>query len=122
MTCVGISRIFDENYLNNKSIVKVAMSQNRIIYASRLPIGMHQFENKSLYFKHTGLYSFLRKDLLTFGSYEKGPLELFENVEILRLIERGIEVNAYELPNFGRSVDTLEDYSFVNRFGKFSDN
>jgi CMP-2-keto-3-deoxyoctulosonic acid synthetase len=54
-----------------------------------------------------------------FGKFAKGPLETAENVEILRLIENGIRVNAIEIPNFGRAVDSLADYEFVNKYGDF---
>jgi len=119
-TCIAVSRIFDDKVLQSRSVVKVATSENRLIYASRLPIGMNQGESSTTYFKHTGLYGFTRNDLLQFGSFNRGPLELFENVEILRLLERGIPVEVYEVANFGRAVDSLEDYIFVNKYGRFS--
>ena len=73
------------------------------------------------YFKHTGLYSFPRSDIIKFGESDRGPLEQAENVEILRLIERGVSVKAVEIPNYGRAVDTIKDLEFVNKYGKFGD-
>jgi CMP-2-keto-3-deoxyoctulosonic acid synthetase len=69
--------------------------------------------------KHTGLYGFNRNDLAKFGQFSKGPLETAENVEILRMIENRIAIRAIEVPNFGRAVDSLEDYEFVNKYGDF---
>ena len=90
-TCIGISRIFDDSILNSDSVVKVATANSRLIYASRHAIGM-KFENEtSIHFKHTGIYGFTAKDLSLFGSSKRGPLETFENVEILRLIEEMLQ-------------------------------
>jgi 3-deoxy-manno-octulosonate cytidylyltransferase (CMP-KDO synthetase) len=118
-SCIGYAKIYDSNYIESRSVVKVAVSGSRLIYASRskLPISSDQAELSFL--KHTGLYGFNRSDLEMFGKFAKGPLETAENVEILRLIENGIPVNAIEIPNFGRAVDSLADYEFVNKYGDF---
>ena len=120
-TCVGISQIFDEASVKSQSVVKVAFSNDTLVYASREPIGGVGKEVERTYFKHTGLYSFTRADIIKFGDSERGTLELAENVEILRLIERGISVQAVEVPNYGRAVDTIKDFEFVNKYGQFED-
>jgi len=118
-TCVGISQIFDEKLISNKSVVKVAFSDREMIYASREPIGVTNDLGDRVYFKHTGLYSFTRNDIMKFGSFIRGSLETAENVEILRLVERGIKVKVLEIPNYGRAVDTIDDFTFVNKYGQF---
>jgi 3-deoxy-manno-octulosonate cytidylyltransferase (CMP-KDO synthetase) len=118
-TCIGVSRIFDDKSARSSSVVKTAFSRSRLIYASREPIPVGSEDGRAIYYKHTGIYAFTRSDLLIFGNYKRGPLEISENVEILRLIENGIEVCAIEIPNYGRAVDTLEDLDFVNKYGKF---
>ena len=120
-TCVGISQIFDETYVKSQSVVKVAVSNDTLIYASREAIGGVGRNAERTFFKHTGLYSFTRADIIKFGESEQGTLEQAENVEILRLIERGISVKAVEIPNYGRAVDTIKDLEFVNKYGKFGD-
>ena len=120
-TCVGISQIFDDTSVKSPSVVKVAFSNEALIYASREPIGGTGKELERTYFKHTGLYSFTRADIIKFGESERGTLELAENVEILRLVERGIQVKAVEVPNYGRAVDTIGDFEFVNKYGQFED-
>ena len=120
-TCVGISQIFDETSVKSQSVVKVAFSNDTLVYASREPIWGVGKEVERTYFKHTGLYSFTRADIIKFGESERGTLELAENVEILRLIERGISVKAVEVPNYGRAVDTIKDFEFVNKYGQFED-
>jgi len=120
-TCVGVSQIFDDTSVKSPSVVKVAFSNEALIYASREPIGGTGKELERTYFKHTGLYSFTRADIIKFGESERGTLELAENVEILRLIERGISVKAVEVPNYGRAVDTIKDFEFVNKYSQFED-
>ncbi len=120
-TCVGVSQIFDETYVKSQSVVKVAVSNDTLVYASRESIGGVNREAKRTYFKHTGLYSFTRADIIKFGESKRGTLEQAENIEILRLIERGISVKAVEVPNYGRAVDSIKDFEFVNKYGKFQD-
>jgi 3-deoxy-manno-octulosonate cytidylyltransferase (CMP-KDO synthetase) len=120
-TCVGISQIFDETSVKSQSVVKVAVSDDTLVYASREPIGGVGKELERTYFKHTGLYSFTRADIMKFGESGRGTLELAENIEILRLIERGISVKAIEVSNYGRAVDTIMDFEFVNKYGQFED-
>lgn len=120
-TCVGISQIFDETYVLSQSIVKVAVSDDTLVYASREAIGGVGKLSERTYFKHTGLYAFTRSDILKFGEYKQGTLELAENVEILRLVERGIQVKVIEVPNYGRAVDSMKDFEFVIKYGQFED-
>jgi len=120
-TCVGISQIFDETYVEGQSVVKVAFSQDSLVYASREAIGGVSKESERTYFKHTGLYAFTRDDIFKFGESDRGTLELAENVEILRLLERGIPVKVGEVPNYGRAVDTGKDFEFVIKYSQFED-
>lgn len=118
-SCVGYSRIYDNKYIESNSVVKVAVSNSKLIYASRSKLPVCNDDNEIGFLKHTGLYGFNREDLENFGSFTKGPLETAENVEILRMIENRIPIRAIEVPNFGRAVDSLEDYEFVNKYGEF---
>lgn len=118
-TSVGICQIFDEASVTSRSVVKVAFSNDTLVYASREPIAGVGHEFERAYYKHTGLYSFTRTDIIKFGESQRGTLELAENVEILRLIERGIPVKAIEIPNYGRAVDTIKDFEFVCKYGQF---
>ncbi len=118
-SCIGYAKIYDSSYIESKSVVKVAVSGSRLIYASRSKLPISNEKAELGFLKHTGLYGFNRADLEMFGNFEKGPLETAESVEILRLIENGITVRAIEIPNFGRAVDSLADYEFVNKYGDF---
>ena len=118
-SCIGYAKIYDSNYIESSSVVKVAVSRSRLVYASRSKLPISNEKAELGFLKHTGLYGFNRTDLEMFGNFEKGPLETAESVEILRLIENGITVRAIEIPNFGRAVDSLADYEFVNKYGDF---
>jgi len=118
-TTIGISRIFDEKLVFEKSVVKVAISENSLIYASRNPLPVASDKGDLTYFKHTGIYGFSREDLDFFGITQAGSLEIAENIEILRLIENQRKVSVVEIPNYGRAVDTIADFEFVNKYGSF---
>ncbi len=118
-SCIGYSKIYDSSYIESSSVVKVAISGSRLIYASRSKLPVSNEKEELGFLKHTGLYGFNRPDLEMFGKFGKGPLETAESVEILRLIENRVPVRAIEIPNFGRAVDSLADYEFVNRYGDF---
>lgn len=119
-TMIGISRIFDERLISERSVVKVAISNNTLIYASRSPLPVHGQKNDTIYFKHTGIYGYSREDLEFFGTTQAGTLEMAENIEILRLVEHRRKVSVIEIPNYGRAVDTVSDFEFVNKYGSFA--
>lgn len=111
---VGISGIASQSEAEDTSVVKVAISGSRIIYASRLPLPSSA-DFSSRYFKHTGLYSFSRSNLEAFSNLKTGNLEKSENIEVLRFLENRYKVNSVVVPNYGRSVDTPDDLVFVNK-------
>ena len=110
---VGVSVITSQSEAEDKSVVKVAISRSRIIYASRVPLPSSVVFS-SRYFKHTGLYSFSRSNLEAFSNLKIGNLEKSENIEVLRFLENRHNVNSVVVPNYGRSVDTPDDLAFVN--------
>jgi 3-deoxy-manno-octulosonate cytidylyltransferase (CMP-KDO synthetase) len=106
---VGIAKIKTEEEFNQSSIVKVAVSNGKMIYASRSAIPFGSFQVNFPSFKHTGLYKFSRESLESFASLEQGPLETIEKIEILRFIENRIPVNIVEVKNYLFTIDTLQD-------------
>jgi 3-deoxy-manno-octulosonate cytidylyltransferase (CMP-KDO synthetase) len=116
-SCIGIAPITKNEDIFNTNVVKVAVSDDKLIYASRSPIATSIQNERVTYFKHTGLYSFSKQDLLLFGNSKPKALERLEKIEILRLIEIGLSVSTVEIPNYGRSVDTLQDLNHINSLG-----
>lgn len=117
---VGISKLVDPALVQSDSVVKIANSNGRIVYASRSALANSSTNGEINYYKHTGLYSYLHEDILTFGASTRGSLESAENIEILRLIECGVKVQSVEIENYGRAVDTERDLQFVETYGNFS--
>ncbi len=118
-TVIGVSQILEPKTVSSESVVKVAISSGYVIYASRSPLPNKLNSSEFNFFKHTGLYSYSRDDILAFNKYSPGNLETAENIEILRLLERGIPIRSVLVENYGRSVDTEVDLDFVKVHGKF---
>lgn len=120
-TVIGFTEIFDQRLIESESVVKLVSHDSRVVFCSRWPIASKGNDGKPLYKKHVGLYSYAKQDLIDFLNLGQSPLEAQENVEILRLIENGIKVFTIEVPLFGRSVDTFDDYQFVLKYGRFDE-
>jgi len=111
-TTIGVMKIEDENEIISPTVVKVAISGNKLIYASRSPIPFNRDGGHQTYFKHTGLYAFKKAGLREFEQ-GIGELEEVEKVEILRLLENRVIVRTVEVPKYGSAVDTPEDLERV---------
>jgi len=59
--------------------------------------------------KHIGIYAYRRADLLDMASAPRSPLEVQENLEQLRILQRGGKIRIIEWNYHGIGVDTLED-------------
>lgn len=110
---IGVIPVDDSKDIFDLNVVKVALSREKLIYASRSPIPFMKKPENQNYFRHAGIYSFKKSDLEIFGSIKPGPLEELENIEILRLLELNVPVNFVKLKNFGPSVDTQSDLDRV---------
>src|SRR5258706_8699137 len=111
-----IRKIENPQEAKNPSIVKVVVDSGQFaIYFSRSPIPHFRDGTDGLpparpaYFKHVGLYAFRREFLLEFASWPTSKLEEIEQLEQLRMIDRGIRIKT-RLTNFESiPVDTAED-------------
>lgn len=116
--------IRDEAIYRDPSCVKVvASSRGRALYFSRSPIPFHRdaapdFSDPAApaALLHLGIYAYRRDFLLRVGDLPRSPLESFEKLEQLRVLEAGlpIAIGVVEEPSIG--IDTPEDYRrFVER-------
>ena len=109
--------VLDEADFNNPAIPKVVTRlDNCLLYSSRIGIPT----TKSLSFiranKQVCIYSFPKQALIDFMSTGgKTPLEELEDIEILRFLELGHEVQMIEVSNTSLAVDVLEDVKKVER-------
>jgi 3-deoxy-manno-octulosonate cytidylyltransferase (CMP-KDO synthetase) len=63
--------------------------------------------------KHTGLYAYRRAFLLEYAGWPRSPLEIAEELEQLRALERGVTIRVFETDEPSIGVDTMEDLERV---------
>lgn len=101
----------------NYTIPKVITNKNNIgIYltrsASPYPKGSINFK----YYKQVCVYGFTPSALEFFCNTERGKIEEIEDIEILRFIENGIQVQFVEVTSNTIAVDTVNDLKKVNDY------
>jgi 3-deoxy-manno-octulosonate cytidylyltransferase (CMP-KDO synthetase) len=126
-TCEPIESAED---LMKPSVVKVVMDRDGFaLYFSRHPMPFPRaavLEHGSieaalraqpalltLYHKHTGLYVYRRRFLLTYTKLASTPLEQMEALEQLRALEHGYKIKVVPVAHRSIGVDTPEDLELV---------
>ncbi|MDP2363331.1 MAG: 3-deoxy-manno-octulosonate cytidylyltransferase [Ignavibacteria bacterium] len=103
--------------LKSPSVVKVVFDyKNFALYFSRSPIPYvrdaedeKDMIEKADFYKHVGLYVYRKEYLLKFTQLEPTDLEMWENLEQLRMLENGFNIKIVETEYDSFSVDTPED-------------
>jgi len=106
--CKEITEIVD---INNPNIVKVVRDKSdNALYFSRYPIPFNRDERSGVkYFKHIGIYGYIKDFLKEYVQMEKTSLEMAENLEQLRVLESGYKIKVKETTYDSIGVDTPED-------------
>jgi 3-deoxy-manno-octulosonate cytidylyltransferase (CMP-KDO synthetase) len=95
------------------NVVKVVTDPaGRALYFSRARIPFQRDASPGhtvACFKHLGLYVYDRAFLLRFPALPRGPLELAENLEQLRVLENGYVIQVVETRHDSVGVDTEQD-------------
>jgi 3-deoxy-manno-octulosonate cytidylyltransferase (CMP-KDO synthetase) len=100
----------------NPNVVKVVTDKSgRALYFSRSPLPFRRAETAVPYYKHLGIYGYRRKFLLSFASWPQTPLEKTEQLEQLRIIERGFAINVIVSRYDSFGVDVPEDVVKIER-------
>ena len=116
--------------LLDPNVAKVVADRNGYaLYFSRSPIPYRRHEGEmsrefeagfassptglSGYWKHVGVYAFSRDFLQEFGKLERGPLESFEGLEQLRVLESGYRIRLVPSAGVSISVETPVDLERV---------
>lgn len=108
-----------EDYLDRNVVKVVTNNQGDALYFSRGPIPgtpinqEHTFDEKSLVYRHIGIYAFRKEQLLTFTSWERTPYEITEGLEQLRFLEHGIPIHVVETDTPLIGVDVPDDLERV---------
>jgi 3-deoxy-manno-octulosonate cytidylyltransferase (CMP-KDO synthetase) len=116
----GYTRIEKKVQIYSNSIPKVVFSQNnKLIYASRSAVPGNKSGITKKAWRQVCAYAYPKKELIKFSSLEhKTPLENEEDIEILRFLEIGIEVNVVKMSNQSISIDTQDDIKAFESFMK----
>ncbi len=102
----------NEVELTNRNVPKVVVAvDGRLLYASRaaIPISKVGKVFLSKVYKQVCIYAFPKEALRRFALHQKTPLEVIEDIEILRFLELGITVHMTEVSASSIAVDTPED-------------
>ena len=99
----------NESEFENRDNAKVVVDENNnAIYFSRSLIPYPKKE-KSVVFKHIGIYAYRKPFLLKFIKMERLPLERAESLEQLRVLEHGYKIKMVETEYDSHGVDTQDD-------------
>ena len=111
----GYAEITDEGEYRSLSIPKAVMREDdRLLYMSRAAIPGNKAGKFRKSWKQICIYGFSRKSLSDFSNRaKKTELEEQEDIEILRFLEMGYEVNMIKLIGNSIAVDTPEDVDRV---------
>ena len=116
-----ISPICREQDVINPNIVKCVKAQNgKALYFSRQAIpcpknGIFDI-SKYRYFRHIGMYAYRPEFLLTFASLPATPLQITEDLEMLRALEHGYSIGVAEVEHSSPDVNTPQDIEEVSRW------
>lgn len=115
--CVAIR---DPGEIMDPNVVKVVRDfDGRALYFSRAPIPWVRDAQEpvaALHWKHIGLYAFRRDALIDFPTLPPGELEHLEQLEQLRWIENGYEIQVVETAAFDAvAVDVPGDVARVEK-------
>tara|TARA_B100000575_G_scaffold175844_1_gene140989 strand:+ start:22362 stop:23084 length:723 start_codon:yes stop_codon:yes gene_type:complete len=100
-------KTFDE--IKNPNNVKVIVDNlDDAIYFSRsvIPFGS---DNINDFNRHIGIYAFLKDSLIEFSNLKRTSLEIIENLEGNRVVEKSKKIRMINTNFHGISIDTPED-------------
>ena len=109
-----ISEAEDPQSVNIPKVITT--EKGRMIYMSRRPLpGFKEAKNApARYMKQVCIYGFTLEDLLAYARFgRKSALESAEDIEILRFLELGRQVQMYECHPGSLAVDVPEDVATV---------
>ena len=100
------------------SIPKVILNnKNELIYMSRSLIPFNHSNTKTKYFKQICIYSFPRNILKLFDN-KKTTIEKNEDIEILRLVEKGVTIKMINVKTKSFAIDTIQDFKKLKKLLK----
>ncbi|OYQ45489.1 3-deoxy-manno-octulosonate cytidylyltransferase [Flavobacterium aurantiibacter] len=115
-----MTRLTEQGAIENPNHVKVVVdSKQHALYFSRLPIPyLREGGEKTIYFKHIGVYGFRKNALLSFAALPAGILENSEKLEQLRYLENGFRIKMVETEQQSIGIDTAADLELARTYLK----
>jgi len=105
-----VSRLYNEDDQNSPNTVKVvASAAGKILYLSRSLIPSPVRGVESPIYQQTGIIGFEKSFLHKFSSLTPTPLEIAESVDMLRVVEHGLELRCVMTETETLGVDTAEE-------------
>lgn len=115
----------NSNTIHNPAVVKTLLaSDGRALYFSRSAIPHVRDVNPDFwhlhapYWGHVGMYGFRADVLAGWNTLPLSPLEDFERLEQLRLIEAGYEIATFLVEGTSLSVDTAEQLEMARQLAR----
>ena len=109
----GYSKIGDNEEPESVNIPKVIFNEDQqMVYMSRnlLPGTKTKDFVPPHYYKQVCIYAFSKKELNDYAEFgRKGTLELYEDIEILRFLDIGLNIRVVETKSASLAVDVPED-------------
>lgn len=104
-------KITEDEEINNPNTVKVIVdNRNFALYFSRSAIPFPRaLDDKTVYYKHKGIYAFRKNALMDFYRLPMLSLEATEKIEAIRYLEYGKKIKMVETTASGIEIDTPED-------------
>ena len=100
----------DQDYRSRNVPKVVAAQSGKLLYMSRAPIPGTKADQFVTALRQVCIYGFTREHLRLFASRTaKTPLEQLEDIEILRFVELGVQVQMSALTRTTHAVDVPED-------------
>ena len=113
-----MSKLHKDENPSNKKIPKVICDlKSNLIYISRNPLPGSKNSQVDNVMKQVCIYAFSKKQLQQFYDTKKTPLEKYEDIEIVRCIEKGIKVKMLEVDKISYAVDYPEDIKVIEKHG-----
>jgi len=107
------STMKEEEWIDRDEVKVVSNLQGHAIYLSRSPIPSNAKITDTPITKQLGVFFFRYKNLISFQSLKRTPLEISEDIEILRAIEHGHIVKMTKINGTCVSVDNPKQHKQV---------
>jgi len=114
-----ISKIKSKSEFEDRNCIKVVCDKfYNAIYFSREPIPTLSKINHNSMYKQVCVIPFRRDFLFEYNSLDPTPLEIFESIDMMRVIENGLKVKMIPTKFDSHAVDTPNDLKVVEKLIK----